>query len=217
MGCISCGRNFHYECEASTWTPSVDAMDPVLDSCCCKSQRSTEHEGMVSAIAGAALDGEGIGGDEAAPKGRPPKDDATLTDPESTWRKRASMAFPLDRAAPCEWRGLADVGGGKYPIVGCTSGDQQAIHHGPVKITRGFEQAGLPFDFNREGNVHRVCARCHNLWHHWNDATYDPAGFSTLEHAPREAIPRELLVWSSPKTRPPAPYPKKGAFVKADD
>lgn len=91
------------------------------------------------------------------------KRDSTLKDQQSTGRKRAAALYPLDREAPCEWRGLRNAGGGQFPIVGCSSGTQQARHHGPDKNTLN----------NEEGNVHRICHRCHNRWHTKNDPGYE--------------------------------------------
>lgn len=192
MGCLSCGRFLHDECMAS-----IDGV------CCCK--KTVVHEDDV--IKPNA--GNSNGDDAPRPRGRPPKNDELLENPLATWRKRASMEFPLSRDEPCEWRGLRNVGGGKYPIVGCTSGKQQNIHHGPVKITIGFcDDEGKPFNFNREGNIHRICGRCHNLWHHWNDAPYDPIEWARHAHSPTEATPTELLTWSNAASRPVPPFPR---------
>ncbi len=90
------------------------------------------------------------------------KREGTLKDQQSTGRKRAAKLYPLDPTASCEWRGLKNSGGGPIPIVGCNSGTQQARHHGPDKNTLN----------NDEGNVHRICHRCHNRWHTKNDPVY---------------------------------------------
>lgn len=90
--------------------------------------------------------------------------DATLRDQQSTGRKRAAQLFPLNREGKCEWAGLKNAGGGRYPIVGCRAGLQQARHHGPDKNTLN----------NDEGNVHRICHTCHNRWHARNDNDYVP-------------------------------------------
>jgi hypothetical protein len=92
------------------------------------------------------------------------KRDSTLKDQQSTGRKRAAKLYPLDKESPCEWQGLRFAGGGEFPIVGCTGGFQQSRHHGPDKNTLN----------NDEGNVHRICHRCHNRWHTRNDAGYIP-------------------------------------------
>lgn len=90
------------------------------------------------------------------------KRDDALKDQQSTGRKRAAKLYTLDKDAPCEWQGLRFAGGGRFPIVGCSSGTQQSRHHGPDKNTLN----------NEEGNVHRICHRCHNRWHTRNDEGY---------------------------------------------
>lgn len=107
------------------------------------------------------------------------KPDAAVLDVKSTGRKRAAVAFPLDPTLFCEWRGLANCGGGKFPIIGCINGHQQARHHGPDKNTLN----------NTVGNVHRICHNCHNIWHTRNDPNYDP----DEKHNPRPATEQELL------------------------
>ena len=97
------------------------------------------------------------------------KEMGDVRDTESTGRKRAAIMYPLDRDAACEWSGLRNAGGGVIPIVGCRDGKQAAIHHGPDKNTLA----------NFVGNVHRICAQCHNRWHTLNDPLYPkerPAG-----------------------------------------
>lgn len=56
------------------------------------------------------------------------------------------------------------MGGGEFPIQGCSDGVQLNRHHGPDKNTLN----------NEPGNVHRICAHCHNRWHAKNDPDYDP-------------------------------------------
>ncbi len=95
------------------------------------------------------------------------KPDAALKDQQSTGRKRAARLYPLppkDSPQPCEWRGKSGMGGGDNPIQGCTDGIQLNRHHGPDKNTTN----------NEPGNVHRICAHCHNRWHAANDKDYDP-------------------------------------------
>jgi hypothetical protein len=106
-----------------------------------------------------------------------------LKDPLSTGRKRAAELYPLDKEAPCEWRNRKGCGGGKRPIVGCVDGKQVARHHGPVKDTTR----------NHEGNVHRICTRCHNHWHELNDLVYDEREYALLPHDPIAAEPDELI------------------------
>ena len=92
------------------------------------------------------------------------KRDAALRDQQSTGRKRAARAYPLDKSAACEWRGNINCGGGTTPIKGCDDGMQLNRHHGPDKNTLN----------NDEGNVHRICSHCHNRWHSKNDPDYVP-------------------------------------------
>jgi hypothetical protein len=98
------------------------------------------------------------------PRARNQKRDAALKDQQSTGRKRAARAYPLDRSLPCEWRNKMGQGGGPHPIEGCTEGMQLNRHHGPDKNTLN----------NESGNVHRICAHCHNRWHSINDPDYVP-------------------------------------------
>lgn len=108
-----------------------------------------------------------------------PDEDITI----SGGRKRAAALYPIDRMAPCEWRGLANVGGGKIPIVGCINGKQQHLQHGPVKATYR----------NERENIHKICVTCHNRWHSVNDPVYDEVEYDSLPHKPRQATPEELM------------------------
>lgn len=101
----------------------------------------------------------------------------------SAGRKRAAVAYELDEEGTCEWANLKNCGGGLSPIIGCMGNKQQARHHGPVKDTTR----------NEEGNVHRICTACHNLWHRRNDEQYDEGIYDMMPHNPVEATPDELL------------------------
>lgn len=122
------------------------------------------------------------------------KRDSTLKDQQSTGRKRAARMYPLNFEAPCEWRGLRYAGGGQDPIVGCNDGKQQARHHGPDKNTLN----------NEEGNVHRICVRCHNRWHTRNDSIYVAGDFGNNHDAVTKATVQEImeseLYWARNKT-----------------
>lgn len=122
------------------------------------------------------------------------KRDSTLKDQQSTGRKRAAKLYPLDRTASCEWQGLRFAGGGQFPVVGCTQGLQKARHHGPDKNTLN----------NEEGNVHRICAFCHNRWHTLNDSTYIPGDPGKAHDSKTLASAQEILdnelYWSRNKT-----------------
>lgn len=109
------------------------------------------------------------------------KRDAALKDQQSTGRKRAARWYPLDREAPCEWRGLSNCGG-NIGILGCYSGLQEARHHGPDKSTSN----------NEPGNVHRICHACHNRWHAKNNPGYDWAKPVSSPHTPRPQTDEEI-------------------------
>jgi hypothetical protein len=187
MGCLSCGRYLCDECR--------DVKDNI---CCC--QRQTK-------ITFAPTPPQG-----KAPRGRPTKEIDEINDPLSTWRKRAAIEFPVDPTKPCDWRNKSNVGGGKYPIVGCKDGYQKTIHHGPVKI-----EMGVQFNFNEQRNIHRICQICHHLWHHWNDAPYDAQLYMTLPHTPRDATSEELEMWANSNTRPKAPEPRTKSILVGSD
>lgn len=89
--------------------------------------------------------------------------------------------YPLHREQPCEWQGLTNSGGGKYPILGCVTGLQESRHHGPDKSTSN----------NEEGNVHRICHRCHNRWHAANNKEYDWNNTVPPPHRPRPMTDEE--------------------------
>ena len=112
---------------------------------------------------------------EGNKRGGPVKENDQVTDVLSTGRKRAAVAFPLDPHADCEWRGLKFAGGGFSPIVGCVEGKQVNRHHGPDKSVLN----------NEIGNVHRICATCHNRWHARNDEAYGERPPNGLPFLPR--------------------------------
>jgi len=95
-------------------------------------------------------------------RGGPVKFDEDVTDPQSTGRKRAAVAYPLEEGMTCEWSSLKYAGGGSFPIIGCPGHKATNRHHGPDKNVLN----------NSEGNVHRICAFCHNRWHARNDPLY---------------------------------------------
>ena len=103
---------------------------------------------------------------EPTKRGGPVKAAEDVTDVESTGRKRAAVEYPLKledgNARECEWMGLLKAGGGPEPIIGCIDGTATNRHHGPDKDTLN----------NSQGNVHRICPRCHNRWHTKNDSYY---------------------------------------------
>jgi hypothetical protein len=109
-----------------------------------------------------------------------------LSDSQSSGRKVAAKLYPLNPDAPCEWQGLANCGGGDYPILGCPPGAehgyQQARHHGPEKNVQN----------NEQGNVHRICHYCHYRWHAANNASYDWNAGIWPPHQPRPLNDMEL-------------------------
>src|SRR5690606_34666932 len=120
---------------------------------------------------------------EGNKRGGPVKENSEITDVLSTGRKRAAVLFPIDPESPCEWRGLKFAGGGVSPIVGCVYGKQTNRHHGPDKSVLN----------NESGNVHRICATCHNRWHAANDEHYGdrpPAGAPFLPRL-EECLPHD--------------------------
>lgn len=126
--------------------------------------------------------------------GRPWKEDSEIIDPRSTMRKRAQKILKEERGieigSPCEWRGLANAGGGRHPIVGCRDGVVRHIHHGPDK--NWFN--------NSPGNLHGICHTCHNRWHARNDPCY----FPSIGHSPRPATEDEMKLWNDSGKMPKA-------------
>jgi hypothetical protein len=103
MGCPSCGRGFHSECEIG------------CEIC------HSDNDRKVASVA-----------KTFGQVGQPVKDADKVTDPYSTGRKRAAIQYPLFKTNPCEWRGKKNCGGGEV-VIGCREGLQQDRHHGPVK------------------------------------------------------------------------------------
>lgn len=153
-GCISCAREMCFECHLPE------------DPCCLIDLPVLGHTPKKS--------------------GRPWKDDSEVVDPRSTMRKRAQKILKEERGieigSPCEWRGLADAGGGRHPIVGCRNGVVRHIHHGPDK----------DWYHNSPDNLHGICHHCHNRWHARNDGCYDPS----IHHSPRRATDDEMKYWN---------------------
>lgn len=163
-GCLYCARDLCEECG---------------DCNCCANEGEHGANGGTFTNPPSATIGQENTQSNSKRGSRTRKDAESVRDPKSTGRKRAAVDFPLNFADACEWRGLANAGGGKFPIIGCMSGMQQARHHGPDKNTLN----------NSVGNVHRICDECHNIWHARNDPDYDPS----LGHVPRIASKEELL------------------------
>jgi hypothetical protein len=131
--CLSCLAGFHYECE------QPEEVSDALWACCCPPDK------LESEVRG------------------PIKDNDAVTDVESTGRKRAAVAYPIEPGSTiCEWAKLKFAGGGVNPIIGCNGNFATNRHHGPDKSTLN----------NERGNVHRICPTCHNRWHTVNDEHY---------------------------------------------
>lgn len=163
MSCLSCARGITDECNCAAEKASVSAKTLIE-----------------------AFSPDKEENDEKKKIGRPQKVDEDITDPHSTGRKRAATLYPLNRTAFCEWRDLANCGGGKHPIVGCATGYQENLHHGPDKNTLNNTRDE---DNPTNRNVHKICSMCHNRWHAANDKDYDPS----IAHNPREANFAERL------------------------
>lgn len=119
---------------------------------------------------------------ESLSVGRPRLDDDVIS--TSAGRKRAAVEYEINPQAACEWSGKANCGGGKITIAGCIGGSQAHRHHGPIKHT----------SHNEPGNVHRICARCHNTWHAKNDAIYNEDEYASLPHTPRQMTRIEAIM-----------------------
>lgn len=107
-------------------------------------------------------------------RGRPPKLDEDLVDPESAGRKRAAAKVKV-KNVKCEWTYLKHAGGGVNPIMGCIGYPASALHHGPDKSTLNNSRpedvgAGEPY------NLHNICNFCHARWHVVNDEYFGSNG-----------------------------------------
>lgn len=168
ISCIACGRGFHRECGR-----------------CKKGKCHTEDKQDGVSVELPSPENAASLQDTSGKKAATPKEPKkyNLKDPASTGRKRAAKLYPLDRDAPCEWRGLRNCGGGRRPIIGCLDGTQKHRHHGPVKSTTR----------NELGNVHRICTDCHVHWHELNDLIYNEPDYNLLPHQPSPATDIEVI------------------------
>ena len=162
MACIYCARHLHEECDS--------------DPCCCITDEEEATEEEVSLVTSNPLKNATV------VRGRPELTPEEMQDPHSTGRKRAAKLYPLDEKASCEWSMKKNCGGGEHPIVGCINGLQVNRHHGPDKFVLN----------NNEGNVHRICAECHNRWHYLNDGGYND--YTKLKlHSPVAASLKDVM------------------------
>ncbi len=109
MGCTSCGRGFHWECDLGCEACHEREEEKL------RTLRSVPHQSYNLV-------------------GHPVKDPDKVKDRHSTGRKRAAELYPIIEHRACEWQGKKNCGGG-IPIVGCINGLQRDRHHGPIKDT----------------------------------------------------------------------------------
>lgn len=188
MPCVFCQVGRHYECNSLRKEAGTDFPGVGLFSCCCAVEGNAKEAVVIT-------------------RGRPPKEGGDMDDVESTGRKRAAVAAPLNKEARCEWAYLKNAGGGVVPIVGCFGNPQTDRHHGPDKSTLNNEVGT---------NLHRICATCHHRWHAANDEFYGtrppggkpfiPLGRDMLPHdSATEATPEEMIaaqaLWSIRKDK----------------
>ena len=204
--CLSCRIDLHEEC-----TVALAGDVPEGERCCCAElyDRSA-HMRMVAQAR--KLDGAGDdadGPDEPGTASAPPQpikgdsgyihpdawpstaDIGTLTDVESTGRKRVAKMYPITGGQTCEWARLKYAGGGPHPIIGCMGNPASELHHGPDKNTLNNEKASRGIG-TRE-NVHVICSECHNAWHAANDDFY--AKYDRDAQQTEPWIPNHLGEW----------------------
>jgi len=158
MTCLPCARSFHDECEL--WD----------ETCCCPKEGTSVSLSETVDIPV-----------QTVKRGRPVQEEIGI----SAGRKRAAEIYGSEMGddKPCEWRFMANCGGGLYPISGCAMGTRQHIHHGPIKNT----------SHNERGNISFICEYCHNRWHAKNNPVYDEEKFALLPKKPRLMTPEECL------------------------
>jgi hypothetical protein len=121
------------------------------------------------------------------------RDIGTLTDPESTGRKRMVEMYPIAVGQVCEWAGMKNAGGEFMPvgIIGCVNNPATDLHHGPDKNTLNNEKASRGVG-DRE-NIHVICSECHNSTHAANDDFYPP--YDRVADQDRPWLPRYPEGW----------------------
>lgn len=159
MACLPCARTFHDECEY--WDDG---------NCCCPKEEDTPTFSEPVAEP-----------KESAKRGRPVQAEIGI----SAGRKRAAEIYGNETGSdkPCEWRFMANCGGGLYPISGCAMGTREHIHHGPVKDT----------SHNERSNISLICELCHNRWHAKNNSVYNEQAYGLLPKQPRLMTVEECL------------------------
>lgn len=204
--CFGCMVGFHEECIEATPHEKIAG----FYVCCCWQEGDVKPAAFQRAL----------------------KNSADLKDQQSTGRKRAVVVIESEGrgldGSICEWAQLRFAGGGVTPIIGCAGtilretkdGDSlpagespRNVHHGPDKSTIN----------NASGNLHVVCAHCHNRWHTLNDPHYGknrpeagkpfvPDGICLAHDPETQATPEELAFsdayWQmSPVAKLGIPYP----------
>lgn len=156
--CLPCARSFHSECER--WDDG---------NCCCPKEEETPTPIFSEIVTGPK-------------RGRPVQAKIGT----SAGRKRAAEVYDSEMGEdkPCEWRFMANCGGGLKPISGCVSGTRNHIHHGPIKNT----------SHNERSNISLICELCHNRWHAANNPVYKEEAFALLPKQPRLMTIEECAV-----------------------
>lgn len=132
-------------------------------------------------------------------RGRPPKEDHELVDPESAGRKRAAAKVQI-KNQKCEWTYLAKAGGGVKPIVGCVGYPASALHHGPDKSTLNNSRPEDVGD-GEHYNLHAICVWCHNRWHVSNDEFFGGNGASDRPEGNTTWVPVVEYLEHDPNTK----------------
>lgn len=169
--CLECASGFHSLCEGGGCSNCHETQEDLISG-----DVATLSDEELSNGGFRRLDPEEKTGAGRRRTKERTKNDINLKDPHSTGRKRAvTLHGHANPEEPCEWQGKANCGGGRFPILGCLSGTQENLHHGPDKNTLN----------NERTNIHKICSQCHNRWHTLNDPDYEWDGVHE-HHAPRE-------------------------------
>ena len=177
--CLSCRSGLHDECELA-WGDALEENQV----CCCDGKYTLRDHWKQLVSEDSDLDADGYPAPSATVKPERKRgesgyisssawpgnaDIGTLTDPESTGRKRVKKMYPIGTGTVCEWAGLAAAGGGSG-VLGCLNNPATDWHHGPDKNTLDNEKCSRGIGENE--NVHIICSFCHNAWHALNDSSY---------------------------------------------
>lgn len=164
--CLECAEGFHKLCSGGNCACQTCNGEPEPIATSPDNPGEDNDEGVIAGRSRVAS------GKRRAKK----LNERELKDPQSTGRHRAvTLHGRANPELPCEWRDKANCGGGSFPILGCITGVQENLHHGPDKNTLN----------NERSNIHKICSQCHNRWHTLNDPGYEWDGHHE-PHAPRE-------------------------------